>query len=288
MTGTILANLILCLSVTVPARPQADTVIVSDSSKYIGQYPAGQGVLYTDMDGLFIGHFVDGIPEGLVTHYLPDGSIYHGSMSGGRHCGYGHFFSESGKIHAGEFKDGYANGQDTLYYPDGSVYIGQCRWGRPVPKKSEDYGRLFSRMHVRQDILDAKPVFDGPELTPEQEKFMKDARKRYAAYIRKHPTREPQFKGQSTGAFSRWVSGRLKYPDAARRDNVYGTVMIRFTVDRDGSVTDVQAVSSPHPALAEEAVRTVSSSPAWSPGVRKGEKMRVTYTIPVIFAPRRN
>ena len=117
---------------------------------------------------------------------------------------------------------------------------------------------------------------------------MKDARKRHASYLRKHPTREPQFKGQSTGASSRWVSGRLKYPDAARRDNVYGTVMIRFTVDRDGSVTDVQAVSSPHPALAEEAVRVVSSSPAWSPGVRKGEKMRVTYTIPVIFAPRRN
>ena len=146
----------------------ADTVIVTDSSRYVGQYPAGRGVLYSDSDGLFVGEFRNAVPEGAGVHFLPDGSIYAGEFSGGKHCGTGRFFSASGKVLSGEFEDDYANGLDTLWYPDGSVYVGTCRNGRPVPAGSPDYGRLYRGIHLPKHLADAKPEYSGPALTDEQ------------------------------------------------------------------------------------------------------------------------
>ena len=81
----------LLLSGTGNLHAQTDTLIVSDSSEYAGQYPVGKGVLYSMENGIIIGEFVRGVPEGTGVHYLPDGSIYCGSFSGGRHDGYGRF-----------------------------------------------------------------------------------------------------------------------------------------------------------------------------------------------------
>ena len=157
------------------ARTAADTLIVTDSSRYVGQYPEGRGVLYSDSDGLFIGEFRNSVPDGKGVHYLLDGSIYTGEFSAGRHCGTGRFFSDSGKILSGEFRDDYANGQDTLWYPDGSVYVGECRYGRPVPVGSPGYGRLYRGAHVPRYLADAKPEYSGPDLTEEQRSFLEKA-----------------------------------------------------------------------------------------------------------------
>jgi hypothetical protein len=35
--------------------------------------------------------------------------------------------------------------------------------------------------------------------------------------------------------------------------------------------------------LKEEALRVVSKMPNWEPGMRRGEKVRVKYTLPVTF-----
>lgn len=259
----------------------ADTVFVTDSSRYAGQYPEGTGVLYSDADGLVLGEFQNGVPDGVCTHYMPDGSRYYGSFRDGRHCGYGHFFSKSGKVLAGEFRDGYANGLDTLWYPDGSVYAGRCRNGRPVSKFSEDYGRHYKGMHVPEAIVRAKPVFREQELTAEQRDFLDNAYKKYARLTRND--KSPRFRGQDPNAFSRWITSQLKYPSDARRNRIEGVVMVKFVVDRNGSLDDVTVLESPDESLSKEALRVISLSPRWSPGVYKGEKVRVSYTFPVIF-----
>ena len=46
-----------------------DTVIVGNGTSYEGQYPCGEGVLYSDSLGNFIGHFENGVPNGVCTHY---------------------------------------------------------------------------------------------------------------------------------------------------------------------------------------------------------------------------
>ena len=94
---------------------------------------------------------------------------------------------------------------------------------------------------------------------------------------------KPRFQDGDVGQFSHWVNENLKYPQEAVKDSLQGRVTLQFTIEKDGSVTDVHVVRGCAPALDEEAVRVVSQSPKWTPGLIKGEPVRVTYNFPVVF-----
>ncbi|HLS12350.1 MAG TPA: M56 family metallopeptidase [Flavobacteriaceae bacterium] len=57
---------------------------------------------------------------------------------------------------------------------------------------------------------------------------------------------------------------------------------IKFSIDEIGEV-DVTYVSGPHKKLLEEARRVVESLPQFIPGEHNGEKVRVAYTLPIVF-----
>ena len=61
------------------------------------------------------------------------------------------------------------------------------------------------------------------------------------------------------------------------------TINIRFLVERDGSITDVNALSDPGYGLAAEAIKVVKKGPQWSPGRQNGRKVRSYHTQPVTF-----
>ena len=114
---------------------------------------------------------------------------------------------------------------------------------------------------------------DGPEVVPEVD--AEDPPVRYVEHM-------PEYPGGIT-ALQQFLVNHLKYPDAARAAGAYGTVMVEFVVEKDGSVSNVKVVTSVYPALDEEAVRVVRSLPKWKPGETKGEKVRVYYNIPIMF-----
>ncbi|MEQ8924529.1 MAG: energy transducer TonB, partial [Fulvivirga sp.] len=58
-------------------------------------------------------------------------------------------------------------------------------------------------------------------------------------------------------AFYEYVSKRLKYPAQARRMGIEGKVYVQFVVDKDGSLTEVQAVKGIGAGCDEEAVRVL-------------------------------
>lgn len=94
----------------------------------------------------------------------------------------------------------------------------------------------------------------------------------------------PMFQGGNLNDFRAWVMGHIRYPAEAMASKQQGRVIVQFIVERDGSVAHVKAVASPAESLAAEAVRVVgSSSGMWTPGSRKGEKVRIIYTLPVDF-----
>lgn len=98
---------------------------------------------------------------------------------------------------------------------------------------------------------------------------------------------KPSFMGQGTQAFTRWVNANLVYPYGSRNDGTQGTVRLRFTIDKTGELVNVQVLqSSGDIRLDAEACRVVRSSPAWTPGSRRGKPVRVTYAFPVIFELR--
>ena len=63
-------------------------------------------------------------------------------------------------------------------------------------------------------------------------------------------------------------------------------VTLQFTVETDGRVTNVKVLRGVDASLDKEAVRVVSQSPKWEPGMQDGKRVKVTYTFPVIFQLR--
>ncbi len=94
----------------------------------------------------------------------------------------------------------------------------------------------------------------------------------------------PLFNGQSEGEFAKWVDGRLVYPESAKSAGIQGKVLVSFTVNSNGKVTDVKVIKGADDSLDAEAVRVVSQSPDWTPGRIDGKNVSVTYTFPVIFS----
>ena len=61
------------------------------------------------------------------------------------------------------------------------------------------------------------------------------------------------------------------------------TVNVRFLVERDGSITDVQAMNDPGYGLAKAAVKVVRTGPRWTAGEVNGKKVRSYHTQPITF-----
>ncbi len=75
----------------------------------------------------------------------------------------------------------------------------------------------------------------------------------------------------------------LKYPSAAQRANVSGTVYCRFVVEKDGSLGDIQVIKGIGFGCDEEVSRVLKTMPKWSPGRQNGRAVRQNYTMPIKF-----
>lgn len=87
-------------------------------------------------------------------------------------------------------------------------------------------------------------------------------------------------------SFGKYLGKALQYPKEAQEAGVQGRAIVTFIVEADGALTDVHALRDPGMGLGQEAVRVVSNSPKWIPGEQNSRKVRVQYTVPIIFTLR--
>lgn len=93
----------------------------------------------------------------------------------------------------------------------------------------------------------------------------------------------PEFEGGLQALMS-FLIENVKYPDDAKDANVQGRVIVSFTITKNGEVKDLTVNKSINPSLDAEALRVVQlTSGKWIPGEIKGEKVNVTYTLPIAF-----
>lgn len=92
----------------------------------------------------------------------------------------------------------------------------------------------------------------------------------------------PSFPGGSN-ALSSFIAANLEYPVVAQENGIQGRVIVKFVVDKDGRITDVEITRSVDPSLDKEAMRIVKAMPKWKPGKLKGNCVRVKYTVPIVF-----
>ena len=84
-----------------------------------------------------------------------------------------------------------------------------------------------------------------------------------------------------------YIYRSVQYPEEAREKNVEGQAVVRFVVERDGSIGEATIVKDPGAGCGAEALRVITSMNEvdykWSPGKIKGEAVRVAMTLPVKF-----
>lgn len=84
-------------------------------------------------------------------------------------------------------------------------------------------------------------------------------------------------------AFYKFVSKNLKYPAKAKRIGIDGTVFLRFVVNENGDMVDLEVMKGIGAGCDEEVLRIFKDPPKWHAGKQRGQPVRVKQVIPVKF-----
>ena len=119
-------------------------------------------------------------------------------------------------------------------------------------------------------------------------------------------SRNPRFQGGERN-LRYYLSHKIDYPREANNYGLEGVTTMRFTIERDGSISNVTVkdnritVEDKLPfrklqgdeqnvvrqkaldAFAKEATRVIEEMPNWEPGLRYGTPVRVEYEMPINF-----
>ncbi|WP_207512026.1 energy transducer TonB [Longitalea luteola] len=92
---------------------------------------------------------------------------------------------------------------------------------------------------------------------------------------------ESEYPG-GAAAWQRYLNRNLRYPQEAIDNEVQGAVVVQFIVDKEGNVSDVEAISGPN-ELRGEAVRVIKKSGKWTPAVQNGRQVKSYKKQPIVF-----
>src|SRR3954471_10379153 len=92
---------------------------------------------------------------------------------------------------------------------------------------------------------------------------------------------ESEYPGGAS-AWQRYLNKSLRYPQDAIDNEIQGTVVVQFIVDKAGIVSEVEAISGPN-ELRDEAVRVIKKSGQWTPAVQNGRQVKSYKKQPIVF-----
>jgi protein TonB len=79
---------------------------------------------------------------------------------------------------------------------------------------------------------------------------------------------EPAYPGGAE-KWENYISNNLRYPNQAKSNNVSGTVIVQFIVDKEGRPVNVKAIDGPE-ELRAEAERLIHEGGKWIPARQNG------------------
>ncbi len=75
----------------------------------------------------------------------------------------------------------------------------------------------------------------------------------------------PTFQGQRFSGFNDWVVSQVKYPAEAQAKKIEGWVSVNFTIQLDGTISNLISTIPVDPILRDEVLRVINSAPKWEP-----------------------
>lgn len=98
-------------------------------------------------------------------------------------------------------------------------------------------------------------------------------------------TKMPEFADGGSAGMIEFIQDHLEYPEAEKKANIQGTIMMQFIVEKDGTLSDIKAIKSVDKGenLVKEAIRVIKLMPKWKPGMQDGHVVRVYKNVPFYF-----
>lgn len=118
---------------------------------------------------------------------------------------------------------------------------------------------------IIEEIIHATPV--EPEIPKEPFLIVEDM---------------PEFPG-GDAALLGFIAKNIKYPNAAKKIGIQGRVFVKFVVNTDGSITDIEVLKGIGAGCDKEAVRVLKLLPKFTPGKQRGVPVNVQMQLPINF-----
>jgi TonB family protein len=94
----------------------------------------------------------------------------------------------------------------------------------------------------------------------------------------------PTFGGSFYTAFTDWVMSRTKYPPEASAAGIEGWAHVSFTVEPDGTISNVKPKGTTNPFLGNALAEVIKTSPLWEPPKNPGMNEPFTSEITAKFS----
>lgn len=91
----------------------------------------------------------------------------------------------------------------------------------------------------------------------------------------------PKFMGGDLNTFRMWFAQEFRVPEIAAKKKIQGKVVVQFVVEKDGGMSNIEFLQSPHSSYEEEIRRILVKAPKWTPGYQRGVPVRVRYILPI-------
>ena len=97
----------------------------------------------------------------------------------------------------------------------------------------------------------------------------------------------PSFPG-GDAEMMKYLQNNIHYPQMAKEAGISGRVYLKFAVDKEGNIKDIEVLKgiSGYPEFEKEALRVVKSMPTWKPGKQNGRPVSCYFNLPVGFTLR--
>lgn len=94
----------------------------------------------------------------------------------------------------------------------------------------------------------------------------------------------PAFPGGES-AFDKFFFKSFKMPEQPKKA---GEIVLQFTVEKDGSVSEITSIRDFGYAAAQEAIRVLQTGPKWLPGKLNGQPVRCKHRLTIAIDETQN
>lgn len=144
-------------------------------------------------------------------------------------------------------------------------------------QKEDNTARGVVNQEGQDDVDNFKAVQEQVQVVPEPVVEKHEPEKIFVAV-----EQPAEFPG-GPAAMMKWLSNNIRYPESAQQNGISGRVVVKFVVEKDGSIGSPSIVKGVDRDLDQEALRVVKRMPKWQPGKNNGQPVRSYFNLPVTF-----